>query len=271
MSHSLTSSIDTAQVVLYVFWVFFAGLIIWLRREDRREGYPLEHERTAVEGPRTRIPRPKEFLLPDDMGVRQAPDFVRDRREIRAELVSRAPGAPLEPVGEPLLAGVGPASFAERIDRAELLHEDGKPAIVPMRVAPGFRIDAGPDLRGWKVLGADKQQAGTVTDFWVDRADLMIRYVEIQLPVALAVAPEAGEDAALPDSTPRTRLIPITMLGIDERTKSVRVHALRASQFEMVPTLRNPEQITVLEEERVSAFYAGGWFYSEPQRREAVL
>jgi photosynthetic reaction center H subunit len=38
----ITESIDVAQVVLYVFWVFFFSLIFWLRREDRREGYPLE-------------------------------------------------------------------------------------------------------------------------------------------------------------------------------------------------------------------------------------
>ena len=39
---AITSNIDVAQVVLYAFFVFFAGLIFYLRREDRREGYPLE-------------------------------------------------------------------------------------------------------------------------------------------------------------------------------------------------------------------------------------
>ena len=34
---AITSEIDVAQVVLYAFWFFFAGLIIYLRKEDKRE------------------------------------------------------------------------------------------------------------------------------------------------------------------------------------------------------------------------------------------
>lgn len=259
MSHAITSSIDTAQIVLYTFWIFFFGLIVWLRREDRREGYPLEHELRMVEGPRTdvRIPRPKEFLLPGDEGVRLAPDFVRDKRPIAAERVAPSLGAPLEPTGEALLSGVGPASFAERSDHVENSDADGKPLIVPMRAAEGYRVFAGPDPRGWNVVGADRAVAGVVSDIWVDRADLMVRYIEMELP---------GEGEGT-----RKRLIPITMLGLDEDHKRIDVRALRAEQFAHVPTTREPESITVLEEERVSAFYAGGWFYAEPGRREAVL
>ena len=44
MQTSFTSYIDVAQVVLYGFWVFFAGLIFYLRTEDKREGYPLQFE-----------------------------------------------------------------------------------------------------------------------------------------------------------------------------------------------------------------------------------
>ena len=52
-SGAITSYIDVAQVTLYAFWAFFAGLILYLRREDKREGYPLESERSSrvrVEG-----------------------------------------------------------------------------------------------------------------------------------------------------------------------------------------------------------------------------
>ena len=45
MKGQITQNIDVAQVVLYTFWAFFAYLIFWLRREDKREGYPLEFER----------------------------------------------------------------------------------------------------------------------------------------------------------------------------------------------------------------------------------
>ena len=56
MRGALTSYIDVAQIVLYAFFVFFAGLIWYLRREDRREGYPLESE---AEG----WPRDRGFLF----------------------------------------------------------------------------------------------------------------------------------------------------------------------------------------------------------------
>ena len=48
--------IDGAQIALYAFWLFFAGLIIYLRREDKREGYPLE----SPQGPREGWPRVPE-------------------------------------------------------------------------------------------------------------------------------------------------------------------------------------------------------------------
>ncbi|MFN9969587.1 MAG: photosynthetic reaction center subunit H, partial [Phycisphaerae bacterium] len=45
---SLGSYLDVAQVALYVFWAFFAALIYYLHRENKREGYPLESDRSAL-------------------------------------------------------------------------------------------------------------------------------------------------------------------------------------------------------------------------------
>ena len=56
---ALTTHLDVAQVVLYAFWIFFAILILYLRREDRREGYPLVSE------PRGGNETPGWFMLPD--------------------------------------------------------------------------------------------------------------------------------------------------------------------------------------------------------------
>lgn len=44
----ITDYIDTAQLVLYAFWFFFFGLVYYLRREDKREGYPLDSDRRGV-------------------------------------------------------------------------------------------------------------------------------------------------------------------------------------------------------------------------------
>ena len=62
---AITGYIDVAQIALYVFWVFFAGLIYYLHQENKREGYPLESERSAhvrVQG-WPPIPSPKTFRL----------------------------------------------------------------------------------------------------------------------------------------------------------------------------------------------------------------
>jgi photosynthetic reaction center H subunit len=280
MSHQLTASIDTAQVVLYLFWIFFFGLVVWLRREDRREGYPLESEDFPVRvglATNVRIPPPKQFMLPHGEGIRRAPNFERDDREIKAERTAKAAGYPLEPVGDPLLSGVGPAAFAKRSNHPELMHEDGGAAIVPMRVARSITVDAGPDPRGWRVLGADGGVAGKITDLWVDRADLMVRYLELELGSDAPRLPAASEAGAEPEagaegeSRPNARLIPIAMLSLHENTKAVRVKALRSEQFVLVPTTEKRDVITLDEEERVSAFYAGGWFYAEPKRREPLV
>jgi photosynthetic reaction center H subunit len=65
---AFTGYIDVAQMVLYAFWIFFAGLIFYLRREDKREGYPLESDRSSgrikIQG-FPAIPTPKTFHLED--------------------------------------------------------------------------------------------------------------------------------------------------------------------------------------------------------------
>jgi photosynthetic reaction center H subunit len=255
MSSELTSGIDVAQVVLYVFWIFFFGLIYWLRKEDRREGYPLETDNPRRVGPfhQFLIPKPKTFLLPDGGSV-QAPNFQRDTREIRGERTSRAGGSALEPIGDPMTSGVGPASYAQRHDKPELTRE-GHDQIVPMRVAPLFSVMAGPDPRGWDVVATDGKVAGTVKELWVDRADVMVRYVEVALADAPAAEGETG-----------TRLLPATMMLVDGEKKRVNVHAIRAEHFAKVPTLKNPDQVTVMEEEVIAAYYAAGRLYAEPKR-----
>ena len=78
-------------------------------------------------------------------------------------------GAPLEPEGNPLLAGVGPGAWAQRADVPDMTHE-GTVKIVPLRVAADHGVaHQDVDPRGLPVYGADMQQAGTVADLWVDQ------------------------------------------------------------------------------------------------------
>ncbi len=67
---ALTSYIDVAQLTLYAFWLFFAGLVYYLLRENKREGYPMIGDRpgTHPEG-WPGVPPPKTFLLADGAGA----------------------------------------------------------------------------------------------------------------------------------------------------------------------------------------------------------
>jgi photosynthetic reaction center H subunit len=253
MQGTITGSLDVAQVTLYVFWAFFAGLIFYLRREDKREGYPLESDRSGkvrVEG-FPAMPSPKTFLLPHG-GSYSAPSERVDDREIRTRPIGGWPGAPHEPTGDPMADGVGPAAYAARADVPELTVE-GHPSIVPTRVASDHVVDTTDgDPIGMEVFGADRMLAGTVRDVWVDGTEPQIRYLEVEI---------AG---------PRTVLLPMTLVKINWRGQ-IYVRSILASQFAGVPALKNPDQVTKLEEDRITAYYAGGTLYAMPSRQEPLI
>jgi photosynthetic reaction center H subunit len=253
MNSALTETMDVAQVVLYLFWAFFFSLIFWLRREDRREGYPLENDTTGQLNAINPvfIPPPKSFLLQGGHVV-TVPNFKRDTRPINGTRTSVVNGSTMVPNGNPLLSGVGPASYVEREDKPDTTY-DGHVLIVPMRTTTGFAVNAGPNPIGFKVVAADGKVAGVVTDLWIDRADYLVRYFEIEL------------------ASGGSRLLPITMLLLRGDTKTVDVASILSSQFADIPTTKNPEVVTVLEEERICAYYAGGRLFAEPSRAEPLL
>ncbi|HVN98756.1 MAG TPA: photosynthetic reaction center subunit H [Steroidobacteraceae bacterium] len=252
---AITDYIDVAQIVLYVFWIFFFGLIVYLRREDKREGYPLDSDRA---NPRTpiqgfpRMPGPKTYRLPN--GGEVTVPRAEPARDLAARPYEPWPGAPLEPTGNPMADGVGPAAYAQRANEPDLTI-DGHPRIVPMRVASEFAIESrDPDPRGMDVVGGDGSKAGTVHDVWVDRAEPQIRYLEVAV----------GESG-------RRALVPIALARIDGLRRRVQVRSILGGQFATVPGLGNPDQVTRLEEDRISAYYAGGTLYAEPARLGPVL
>ena len=186
------------------------------------------------------------------------PNSQRESQEVAARRTSRAPGSPLEPTGDPLLAGVGPAAFAHRQKRPDLLLH-GAPKIVPLRVAAGFSIDSkDADPRGMTVVGADGATAGVVSDVWVDRGEYMIRYLEVELTTA-------------PGVTAKRVLAPMPLVVVNKSKRTIKVDALLASQFANAPALENPDQITFDEEERVAAYFGGGLLYATPARSEPLI
>jgi photosynthetic reaction center H subunit len=251
---AITSHIDVAQVVLYAFWIFFAGLIFYLRREDRREGYPLESEDLGV-GDRgfLLIPEPKTFLRSNGSVV-FAPNFdARDNRPLSAAKVAPFPGAPLTPEGDPMRAEVGPGAYAMRADETEKTFE-GHDLLAPLRVATNFALAGeGPDPIGMDVVAADRDAVGVVKDVWVDRSESMLRYYEVALPDGGVV------------------LLPVAFANVDAPKRRIDVQAILGEQFANVPTTRDPDKVTMLEEEKIAAYYAAGTLYATPARTEPLL
>lgn len=313
---AITSYIDVAQLVLYAFWVFFAGLIFYLRREDRREGYPLDSEVTGkpIDPGLIWVPEPKEFVFADGSRFLAPDPDRRDSGPIAAEPIEGWSGAPLYPTGDPMVDGVGPAAYSMRADVPDLTVE-GEPKIVPMKVAEDFSVvEQDPDPRGMEVFGADGRVAGTVCDIWVDRAEPQIRYLEVEVEVEVAAesadakpaeqtpeaetpqksgdgetpqqgtegqtpakagegktAQQAAEAPAPQETAVKTVLLPIAFARISRSDRLVNVQSILADQFANVPTIKNPGEVTRLEEDRICAYYGGGTLYAIPERLEPLV
>ena len=91
---NITGYVDIAQLLLYAFWIFFAGLIYYLVRENHREGYPMESStngRVVVSG--FPIPEPKTFLLEGGRSV-TVPDLSRQEPAYKAAPLTPSSGEP---------------------------------------------------------------------------------------------------------------------------------------------------------------------------------
>ncbi len=253
----LFGDFDAAEFCLISFFVFFIGLVFYLRREDRREGYPLEDDvsgRLEPLGGLFFTAKPKTFLLPHGHGTRTVPDFKRDERPIAARRSAPMDGAPIEPTGNPLLDGVGPGAYAQRADHADQT-VDGIDRIVPLRILDNTVVaHQDTDPRGLTVYGCDGRPGGTVTDVWVDRSEMMIRYLQVSTGSGVA---------------DRTVLLPMTMAVVGKG--GVKVQAITGAQFAQVPGTASAERITLLEEEKVIGYYGGGHLYATRDRQEPWL
>jgi photosynthetic reaction center H subunit len=245
---------DLASLSIWLFWLFFALLIYYLQTENMREGYPLEDEdgkAAANQGPFP-VPSPKTRTLPHGRGEWTVPskevEDAHRRTDLAMERTAAVGGFPLRPTGDPMVDGVGPASWSPRADQPEL---DGKgyPKIVPMSSHDSFSVSAGRDPRGLPVMGRDKEVAGTVTDLWIDEPEQMVRYLEIDVE-------GAGK-----------RLVPMQLAVI--KRGHVMVRSLVKERFAGIPAHKSDQQVTLLEEDKISAYVAAGSLYGA--RTEAAM
>jgi photosynthetic reaction center H subunit len=255
MSGTFFGNFDIASLAIWMFWAFFALLVYYLQRENMREGYPMENDdgtESANQGPFP-VPEPKTFNLPHGRGDVTVPDGASENRELALRRTSNSNGYPMEPTGDPMVDGVGPASWTERRDVPEL-DGQGHPKIIPMVAAENFHVSAGRDPRGMSVMASDAEIVGKISDMWIDEAEQMVRYLEVELD------PHFGEGK---------RLLPITMSRI--HSDRVVVKSIFGEHFNNVPRHASDRQITLLEEEKICGYYAGGTLYAGKLRNEPIL
>jgi photosynthetic reaction center H subunit len=80
--------------------------------------------------------------------------------------------------------------------------------------------------------------------------EMLIRYLEVDV---------AGN---------RT-LLPINFSRIGKR--DIKVQSILASQFNQVPKTKHPEEVTLLEEEKIMAYFGAGTLYATPGRQEPLI
>jgi photosynthetic reaction center H subunit len=163
------------------------------------------------------------------------------------------------PTGNPMKDGMGPAAWANRSKYPDLTF-DGRPRIVPIAQSHELIVSPNdPELIGWPVMAADKQIVGKVSDIWVDQAEHIIRYLEVET------------------TTGKKVLAPMMVAAVqtkgffDDKPELVEIDAITAAQFEDVPALETAGIITRYEEDRVQAYFGGGYMYATPERSEAWI
>lgn len=251
----IVGTVDVTELVFLAFVLFFLALLFYLRREDRREGYPLEDEATGridIPGGVLQTASPKTFLMPFGRPSVTTPTKGRERVDVPGQRTFRSPGAPYAPTGNPLVDGIGPAAYAERARHPDLDGE-GRNRIVPIGLAEHIAIHArDADPRGMSVIAADGAVAGTITDIWVDRAEHVIRYLEVDTGAGKVLAP-------------------MGMSKVHGKRGQVEIDAINAADFAAVPKIAKPDEITFYEEERIVAYYGGGYLYANRARQEPLL
>jgi photosynthetic reaction center H subunit len=81
---------------------------------------------------------------------------------------------------------------------------------------------------------------------------MLFRYIEIRLN-------DGNRNVLLP--------VPFARITHD----GVKVHAILAHQFADVPGHKETDQVTMLEEEKIAAYYGAGTLYATPERQEPLF
>ena len=96
------------------------------------------------------------------------------------------------------------------------------------------------------VVSADKKVVGKISDLWVDAPEQLVRYLEVELK----------------DKTSCLLPMPLALI----RRDGVHVNTLYGKHFPKVPRTKAQTKVTMLEEDKISAYYSGGQLYASYDR-----
>jgi len=271
----ITQYIDVAQLALYLFWLFFVFLVLYLNKESRREGFPLRYHENDKGAPNTdyKVPEAKTYELLNGETVHLPSGKNDDHRELNATPLAAWPGAPLVPNGDAMIDGLGPAAWAERADHPDMT-PDGGPRIVPLSTLPPeefFVAKKSTNPTGMDVRACDGVVVGKIVDIMLDRMEMLPRYYQVALNSGKTVllpmmymTMKRKARVTDPDGSLTERLI-------DGREKEVRVVSLNSAQFENVPQCASDSVVTLLEEDKIQAYYGGAHVYGSPERTQSFI
>ena len=118
------------------------------------------------------------------------------------------------------------------------------------------------------MIGTDGVVGGTVTDIWVDQSEPQIRYFEIEVARPKAAEGEASAEATAPRGSV---LLPINFARVSSKDGHIKVFSITGAQFADIPVTASPDQVTLQEEDRITAYYGGGHLYATPARLEPLI
>ncbi|NCQ62841.1 MAG: hypothetical protein GW757_02775 [Alphaproteobacteria bacterium] len=249
MTQNVVGNLDVAILCVIAFVSFFLGLVVYLRREDKREGYPVEVAGMFGRVQRAEgfpaMPRPKLFYRPHDRGVIQAPR-LEEPEPVRPGQRLPPMAIPLDPGPDPLEEGIGAAAYTRNREELPDLDVEGEPKLISLNDNPEYYIpDGDPDPRGWVLLSADEKQVGQVHDLWFNRAEFFLRYYEVSI-----------------NGAEGRRLVPAFFAEALPCDRVVRATTLVADDMRRTPVRADGTCITMREEDRLNGFYAGGLRFS---------
>lgn len=110
--------------------------------------------------------------------------------------------------------------------RNDEIRNDGTDRLVPLSNTKNFKVAKdNPDVRGWRVVGADGESLGVVKDLIVDTQELKVRYLSL-----------AADKRFFSDNYEPFLLVPIGAAALDKKGNNVFVTNLDSTSITRYPT-----------------------------------